>query len=130
MNKEAQMSTLKFIISLLTSMQLLSMQVVIPIAITKSLFTSSIVYAQDSNSSIANNFESSIKNSGKSSNEDLKKTFPGMKDTDAEGMMGFIMTMIMGLVLAGLVMCKRSQLIFILLLLEVPYTFLVKSCNS
>lgn len=103
------MKMLKTIISILTSMQLMFMQVVIPIAITKSLFTSSKVYAQDSNSSIANNFESSIKNSGKSSNEDLKKTFPGMKDTDAEGMMGFIMTMIMGLVLAGLVMCKKKS---------------------
>jgi hypothetical protein len=127
------MNMLKTIVSILTSMQLMFMQVVVPIAITQSVFGTYAAYAEDTSSvdeshdqfqrdietaseqeraienRVEENSNNAVANAGAAVANGISQVFPGMKEGDAGGMIEFIMIMVIGFVAASLFMCEKKS---------------------
>lgn len=99
---------LKTIISILTSVQLMFLQVVVPLTVTQSLFSATAAHAQEGG--VVDKIESNgITSVGAGQEGEMTKIFEGLQPDKAGDMLNFIMMIIIGFLAAGLMKCEKKS---------------------
>lgn len=103
------MNMLKMIISILTSLQLMVLQIAVPIAVTQSLFASSNAYAETTSVDQEATNTSDPTSVGAGQEGEMTKVFKGLEPESAGDMLNFVMMIIIGILAAGLMKCEKKS---------------------